>query len=99
MNLKQVKQTRKNKNNEMDISDHETQPNNENESDNNAMEVTETEPNKDRKARPSELKEKDPILEAFRNLQNQEELEILLADYNKKKLKSSKVSETEIETL
>ena len=44
------------------------------------------------------LKEKDPILEAFCNVQNQEELEILLADYNTKKLKSSKVSETEIET-
>ena len=54
--------------------------------------------NKDQQARPHELKEKDPILEAFRNVQSQEELEILLADYNTKKLKSSKVSETEIET-
>ena len=53
---------------------------------------------KDRKAKPGELKEKDPILEAFRNVQSQEDLEILLADYNKKKLGTSKVSETEIKT-
>ena len=46
----------------------------------------------------SELKEQDPILEAFRNVQSQVDLEILLADYNKKKLATSNVSDTDIKT-
>ena len=68
---------------------------------NAASDNTDTEQNKenkDRKAKPGELKEKDPILEAFRNVRSHEDLEILLADYNKKKLASSKVSETDIKT-
>ena len=65
----------------------------------NANENTDIEQNKennDRKAKPSEFNEKDPILEAFHNVQSQEDLEILLMDYNQKKLTTNKVSETDI---
>ena len=78
-----------------------TEQNEEMGTENGASDNTDTEQNtekKDRKAKPGELKEKDPILEAFRNVQSQEDLDILLADYNKKKLGTSKVSETEIKT-
>ena len=78
-----------------------TEQNEEKGMENGASDNTDTEQNtekKDRKAKPGELKEKDPILEAFCNVQSQEDLEILLADYNKKKLGTSKVSETEIKT-
>ena len=85
--------------NAMDVNP--TEQNEEKGMENGASDNTDTEQNKgnkQRKAKPSELKEKYPILEAFRNVQNQEELEILLVDYKKKKLGSSKVSETEIQT-
>ena len=78
-----------------------TEQNDEKGTENGASDNTDTEQNKenkDRKAKPGELKEKDPILEAFSNMQSQEDLEILLADYNQKKLGTSKVSETDIKT-
>ena len=84
--------------NAMDVNPTE---NEEKQTENAASDNTDTEQNrenKDRKAKPGELKEKDPILEAFCNVQSHKDLEILLADYNKKKLASSKVSETDIKT-
>ena len=85
--------------NAMDVNG--TEENDEKRMENGASDNTDTEKNKenkDRKAKPGELKEKDPILEAFRNVQSQEDLEILLADYNQKTLGTSKVSETDIKT-
>ena len=85
--------------NAMDVNP--TEQNEEKGMENGASDNTDTEQNmekKDRKVKPGELKEKDPILEAFCNVQSQEDLEILLADYNKKKLGTSKISETEIKT-
>ena len=85
--------------NSMDVNP--TEQNDEKGMENGASNNTDTEQNKenkDRKAKPGELKEKDPILEAFCNVQSQEDLEILLADYNQKKLGTSKVSETDIKT-
>ena len=63
----------------------------------NENDDSETE-DKNRKANPTEQREKDPTLEAFWNVKSQEDLEILLADCNKKKPGTSKVSETEIKT-
>ena len=85
--------------NAMDVNP--TEQNVEKEMENGASDNTDTEQNKenkDRKAKPDELKEKDPILEAFHNVQSQEDLKILLVDYNQKKLGTSKVSETDIKT-
>ena len=53
--------------------------------------------NKDRKAKPSELKEKDPILEAFCNVQPGRSRNIARG-LQSKKLATSKVSETDIKT-
>ena len=101
-----VEQNKDNEKHDETVNESETDiPNKDNEKPDETVNGTETEtPEKDndasrnRTAKPSELKEKDPILEAFRNVQSHEDLEVLLVDYTKKKHDSSKVSETDIKT-
>ena len=53
--------------------------------------------NKNRSAKPDKLSEVDPILDAFKDVNNQTDLEILLSDDNKKR-KSSCVGEENLDT-
>ena len=53
--------------------------------------------NKDHSAKPDQLTEKDPIFDAFKEINDQKDLEILLTDNNKKR-KSSCVREENLET-
>ena len=53
--------------------------------------------NKDRSAKPDQLTEKDPFFNAFKEINDQKDLEILLTDDNKKR-KSSCVGEENLET-